>query len=230
MLNAKRNFFLSLSLFFLTLIFTSCPADINCKIENNDVKIKFYTKAGNELVNLINSFSDSSNFSNDEDSFQLFNSDEIKTGLEMSGLKNVSVKTIDSKTLDATFTVQGDSKIPGLTDLVRINKNEASKNAKGKTEFVLTQKIIQDIYNLSDRNIQRYCDMLIAPVITGDEMTSDEYKDLISSVYGSKLSDELLSGNFTINVTSVDQKKTVQIPVSKILTLTENDAIIISLE
>ena len=56
-----------------------------------------------------------------------------------------------------------------------------------------TRETLKFFYNNSSQDIQNIIDMLMSPTFTDDEMTDEEYLDLISSVYGQKLADEISS-------------------------------------
>ena len=63
----------------------------------------------------------------------------------------------------------------------------------------------------------------MAPCFTNEILSKEEYKELVSSLYGSDIADELLAGEISISLKSNYSKQktpSVKIPLIEILTLT----------
>ena len=51
-----------------------------------------------------------------------------------------------------------------------------------------------------------YLDLFMAPIFTGEKMTQAEYKELVASVYGQELADDMQKGKIVITLTVPDGK------------------------
>ena len=92
-----------------------------------------------------------------------------------------------------------------------------------KVELTLSPEILQELITNQNSIIQKYADLLMAPCFTNEILSKEEYKELVSSLYGSEIADELLSGEISISLKSNYSKQktpSVKIPLIEILTLT----------
>lgn len=192
---------------FLALVFTACPIDINCKVNNNEtVFVSFSTQMGNELINFMKSFENAD--STTTPGMSIFNPDEIKQSLIKSGLTDVNVSTPNEKSLKMSFTTKA-----------KIEGNEIS----------ITAKDLQDLYNSFDKKTKTYCDLLVAPALINEPMSLEEYSEILSSVYGQKLADEILTGDINFSVEQNGKKTNTSIPIVKFLLLNENEKITVKI-
>ena len=61
----------------------------------------------------------------------------------------------------------------------------------------------------------------MAPVLTDEEMSADEYAELVAVVYGQKVADELMHSSVEFSVVSKNGKsKSYKIPLAELMTLT----------
>ena len=62
------------------------------------------------------------------------------------------------------------------------------------------------------------------PCLTGETSTVTEYQELLSSIYGKELADEIINGKMYINLISPDGSKTnkIQINLGEIFTLSSD--------
>ena len=63
---------------------------------------------------------------------------------------------------------------------------------------------LQALYGLLPFELASYIDMLMAPAFTGEEMTDGEYIDLVATVYGKNVADELNDGEVKFNIHGTD--------------------------
>jgi hypothetical protein len=71
-----------------------------------------------------------------------------------------------------------------------------------------------------DEESKSYFDLLMVPALTGEEMNVKEYNELLPSVYGPELADEVTEGTLQIELKSPDGKKSVKdsITLGRLLT------------
>lgn len=71
----------------------------------------------------------------------------------------------------------------------------------------VSPEILQQTYLLLSDEEKSYMDLLMAPSITGEKMSLEEYSDLVASVYGQELADELYEGRLYLNLGCPSGKK-----------------------
>ena len=142
---------------------------------------------------------------------------ELKLILENIGLQNV------------ISSVSKENSINGSGYLQNINSNFFNKIGilnltKSSITFSLTPSKIQQFYDSLDEEGQGYLDLLMIPCLTGETSTVTEYQELLSSIYGKELADEIINGKMYINLISPDGSKTnkIQINLGEIFTLSSD--------
>ena len=69
------------------------------------------------------------------------------------------------------------------------------------------KKTLKNFYEICPYEFQSYIDLFMAPAFSDEEMTTEEYVDLVASVYGQELADEVLSSK--LRITFQKNNKTV---------------------
>lgn len=72
--------------------------------------------------------------------------------------------------------------------------------ANKRMEIHFDKKTTAEIIALLPKELFEYSDLMMAPVLTGENITEDEYIELISSAYGTTAGRELQSSFFTIQI------------------------------
>lgn len=211
-MNKKKSTLPIIIFIFLSTFFTGCPLSIQIKdLKNQNMKISFSSQIGIEIYELLNSF-DASTSSEQK---QIFNSEEIQKDLLKNGYSNVNVQVTkpnsQTENLYVDFTINKEK--------ISFLKNSNSSN--NKTVLTLTPAILQELITNQNSIIQQYADLLMAPVFTNEQLSKTEYTDLLKSVYGEKIINEILKSKLTLTVLdSNNQKKSTSILLIDILTLT----------
>ena len=214
---AKKNFKLFLKILpLIAILFSSCNGQIKISVDKaGNANIEFASSMGTALENLIDSLSGTgnpSNFSEPETPF--FDSAAIKTSLALSGLKNVQVK------IPRRTSVSFAAGFPDLKDKQNILAQTLKFTGSSLT-FTISPETACKIKNSMDEEVQSYIDLLMAPVFSGESMPLSEYSDLISSVYGQQIADELLSSHLTITLTLPGKSQSFDVPLSQLLTVSD---------
>lgn len=211
--------FAPILIIFCTLLFSGCPLSITVTAsETQQLNFNFSTKAGKPVYDLISCFDGTS--SSDTFNGTIFDTIEIERALfqmGMTGSKAVTKKYEDHENLEIHFNCN-ESKF----DLIKIERNQ--NGIATKMKITLSPQNLQKLITSQDNVIQKYADLLMAPCFTGDEMSKDEYKELVASLYGNELAEELTSGSLEIKLKNARAKKMttgISIPLIDILTLTE---------
>ena len=222
MKSVKRDYkFLKNTLFSLfcitfSLFFVSCEAEATLeKASDNSVTLSFSGKCGQYFENMIRTFS----ASDDQDS--IFDADSIRNELEKSGFKNVSVSLPDNSCLIIKITDSGSSYLFS-SGLLSFNN--------GKLVLSVTPSVLKNFYNASDNQTKAIFDLFISPVFNDEEMTEDEYLELVGAFYGYEASEEIKNCVFKLTLVSNTGSKIIQkIPLVELLTLTEKKSFSVTL-
>ena len=218
----KKNFkpFLII-LPILAILLSSCNGQIKISVDKaGNADIEFASSMGTALENLIVSLSSSDNPPNSsetetsETETPFFDSSAIKNSLTHSGLKNIQVKTPKRTSVD--FSAQ----LPDLKNKQNILA-QTLKFTGSSLSFTISPEIAFQIKNSMDEDVQSYIDLLMAPVFSGESMQLSEYTELVSSVYGQQIADELLSSRISIHLSIPGKSKTFEVPLTQLLTVSD---------
>lgn len=145
-----------------------------------------------------------------------FDAEQIKFSMSQAGFENVNA----SANADNSFSV-GFS-MPDFSDANEISGKGKSNpffssgifnhGQDGKPYLEISSEKLQSLYEKLPFEIQSYLDMLMAPSFTGEKMSDEEYLELLASVYGQSLADEIKNSkiNFVFvktNANSTDNAK-----------------------
>jgi len=128
------------------------------------------------------------------ESSSIFKTEEIKKALEDKGIKVLSMST---------------ESIVGINAKIKImSKDMNNDNAFVKTDIKagllylsIGPENIKEFVNMLSEDDREYIDLLMAPAITGENLSAAEYEDLIKQGYGEKLAKELKKSKFNISLT-----------------------------
>ena len=84
-------------------------------------------------------------------------------------------------------------------------------------EIVISAETLQKFYEFCPEQFQTYIDLFMSPSFTGEEMTTEEYVDLVASVYGQELADEVLTSKLHITLQKNDSKVVKEISLLDLL-------------
>ena len=228
-MNKNRKFFIFILAPLCALFFTGCPVDISIQnTSEDDVRYFITTSAGNEIKK---AFLPPDKSKNHKETL-LFDSIEIEKALIKSGFTSASAITHnDSEKGEENLTIRA------LTTKKRfdfIKYNHSKDGVIKSVSVTLSPEILQDLITNQNSIIQKYADLLMAPCFTGEELTKEEYIEVLSSLYGEKLAHELTEGYLTICVPTGNQSKKgqpgIKIPLIEILTLQEEKNYTFSVE
>ena len=214
-------------LFFyvLILLFISCTPKLEVKINNSkEVLLSVNILPSNATKKLISSLSKFGSASN--------NKEENISNIKMeNGLEIISFKKTSSLEINANLKIND---INQLKEAILKLDTE-----KKHLAFSLDRKNLQSFFlNISDEE-KEYLELLMAPSLQGDNITKDEYLNLIASAYGKTISNELKNSYLNIKFEAPDKIKKIvikpkaqhtlknktleiKIPLTNILVMEEN--------
>lgn len=207
-----KNKFILLMAAVLSLSLLSCKSQLSVQAGNDDsakveFSIGFSKKAASMLKELMGAVSQDSNADN-----------SIITGQDVANLLR-SVGTTDVKASAKADQVSANGTLKELSKTKISSSKILSKTANSLTVSIGTEQI-NSIYESMDEESKSYFDLLMVPALTGEEMNVKEYNELLASVYGPELADEVTEGTLQIELKSPDGKKSVKdsITLGRLLT------------
>lgn len=207
----SRALLLAALAFAAALFFCGCPLKVTVNLDKNDNEsIYFSSSLGTAFVENLNKLQQvPGQEGGSSDNLERI-SKKIEAELNQSFFKNASVR-FDKNSLTASAQVNSQKALP--TEFLGINK------ASSGDEFYLAidpQSLAASILQ-ENTSAKTLADILMAPVISGEEMSLAEYKDLLAEIYGAPLASELLSGDLTIEYIRNGKKQIQRVPVSDLL-------------
>ncbi len=196
--------------FGAALFFCGCPLKVTINLDKNDNKsIYFSSSLGTAFLENLNNLQQvPGQEGGSSDNLERISS-KIQSELNQSYFKNASVR-FDKNTLSASAQVNSQKALP--TEFLGINKSSGGEFYVALAPQSLAAAILQE-----NTTAKTLADILMAPIISGEEMSLSEYKDLLTEIYGASLASELLSGDLTIEYIRNGKKQVQRVPVSELL-------------
>ncbi len=144
----------------------------------------------------------------------IFSPNDMTMFLLDAGATNVSATTPTAQEVEAN------GKIKDLSHNALASTGILSRKANAVT-LTLGPNQIRTLYTLLDDETKSYFDMMMIPALLGETLSKDEYRMILSAMYGRAFSDELIDGEVLLELSSPDGKKTQRISekLGDILTL-----------
>lgn len=174
----KNNFagFLFCFIFAVNFSFlaVSCDSEVIVKIsDGGKATVSFAAKPEAAFLDTIFAVS------GDEGAFD---KNEIKKSAEQTGLSSVGT----DGTTGTSLAISGKIPSSGKDLFSKSGILEVSNNAR----IAISTETLKSFYESCPSQFQSYIDLFMAPVLSGEEMTDEEYIELIEEVYGKPLADE----------------------------------------
>ena len=211
-----RNKF-GMTIFFLTsvfFLFASCTSEVTLTLQKDDsLDIRFEGGAGEAFAKMINSAAGMSGAdasgASDSSSEPLIDADAVSFELAKAGFSNVKV---EQKKGGAVAISMSDKNLSSYIFTSKILKAE-----KGRLVPSLSRKSLEDFYAASDEQTRMILDLFLAPVFNNEEMSEEEYLEMVGAFYGDAASKEVGLSFVKINLISKDgTKETLNIPFTQL--------------
>lgn len=223
----------------LSLLLSSCKTSLKVKAESDSsADINFSTQLGEVIYKTIVSLSSAAG--NNITNPQIFSQKEIEEAVKGGDLNDCSVKVNSNDSVSITGIISAPAKQKMVSDEGGLKiANFINCGARNLT-LIFSPSLIQTVVNTLPEDEKQLTEILMAPVLTGDEMSAEDYVDLISVIFGNATSEALSSavfeitmiapGNKVVTKTSLSDAKDVKtkgdsvsftIPVVDLLTLSE---------
>ena len=187
--SSGRNIDFLLFLLFLTF-FSSCSARIDGTFrEGGAADITIQTSLEPSTLTLIRSLQ---NFMGDDNDTPVLDAQSISQSMAMlPGVRAVSLRNTDPSTLDGSISISN------VEDFLAVEGAESRfisyTQAPGASSIViiLNSNTAPLLISRLSGEIVEHLSAFFAPVVTGDSSTRQEYLDLVSSIYGRPLAEEI---------------------------------------
>ena len=203
----KAKIFLLTTILFTIICFASCTTEVTLTLKQDDsLDIRFEGGAGQAFAKMISS---AAGMGASSDADFLIDSDSVSFELAKAGFSNVKVN----------------QKKGGAVSIAMTDKNQSSylftskiiKAEKGKLSTAISRKNLEDFYNYSDEQTRMILDLFLAPVFNNEEMSEDEYIEMVGAFYGQAAAGEVKQSIVIINLISKDgSRQTLRYPLSQI--------------
>ena len=203
----KAKIFLLTTILFSIICFASCTTEVTLTLkQDGSLDIRFEGGAGQAFAKMISS---AAGMGASSDADFLIDSDSVSFELAKAGFSNVKVN----------------QKKGGAVSIAMTDKNQSSylftskiiKAEKGKLSTAISRKSLEDFYNYSDEQTRMILDLFLAPVFNNEEMSEDEYLEMVGAFYGQAAAGEVKQSIVIINLISKDgSRQTLRYPLSQI--------------
>ena len=209
-----RAFFCALAIFLAALFFCGCPLKVTVECFKDDsLSVNFSSELGSAFVESLAQIQriSSENGQNSPNLDEI--SKKIQSELNAKFFKNSSVN-FGKNTLNAAAQIPSAKKFP--KEFINIQKAAGGKKTLTLTlsPESLAASILQE-----DSAAKTLADILMAPLVSGEEMSLQDYKDLLTEIYGARLAAEILSGDLAVEFVdkASGKKQTQKVPVADLL-------------
>lgn len=203
---------------FLMVFATGCSSKVTIqanpnKSQNVEIKIdlgKHLLKTINDLTQGLGQFMDGEEIP-EITAANLVTKRDIENTIGTQGAKNISVANPSKEMLDIKFSLDKNSK---LKNFIEQTENSLSLNLSGSS--------LQEIYFSFDEDDTMILDLLMAPCFTGEEISAEDYADVIETLYGRELANDLRTAkiDWILVAPKGVKSRTFQTTVLDFLTLT----------
>lgn len=190
------------------MAFTGCSSKIFVGPGySGSASVQFNLEMGKEMAKAVEEATSGLNeISGIKSEGTLFDVAGIKKSLDGAGLKKAAVSSRDKYSLQLCFE--------GNFDFIKITDENV--------ELVLDAGNIREFTASLGEEFKSMADLFMAPVLTGEEMSEEDYVETLGAVYGTKLAGELARAELEFNLKSAAGKnRVIKIPLMKLLTLKE---------
>ncbi len=196
----------------LLFLMTSCGPEVNIQAYANEgASFSFQTGFSEKTTEIIKSFSGTSA------DMPLFTKESIGAVLKAAGVQKIVSEVPSPSEIFTSGTVENFKEVPA-------GKFQFISRTKNSLTLTLGPEQINRFYNLSNEESKSYLDLLMIPSITGEKLDVKGYKELLESVYGPELAEEIVSGQLKITLLSQNgkSKKTAKVSLGELLTSTKD--------
>ena len=202
--------FYFIAIFTISLIFCGCPANLKI-IANSDksFSLEFNLIFGEKLVCALEDLSQiSAQFS-----------ENAAIGDVQNQSQNFDLsQIIDTKKIEDELSAQ----LFSQSQVTIQRKSEKAYNFIASAKIKNIARFPKECLSQEEMPGGKKRVVLMSPLVTGEDMSAEEYEDLLSEIYGKGVASELLSGKFKVDFVCPNGKILSQeIPIANLLASNE---------
>lgn len=170
----KKIFILAFS-FVIFFTLSSCSAKINLRVQKDgSVDVSFNGGAGAAFTKMILAATGGE---------ETFNIDEIATELSKNGFSDVTASSKGISEVILNFKDRRESSFLFGAGILEMKNNQLLLN--------LNRQSLKAFYESADENLQMILDLFLAPVFNDEQMSQEEYLEMLGTFYGSAAAKEV---------------------------------------
>lgn len=189
-------------IFLLSLFLVSCTTEISVKLnKDNSIDVKFAAGAGDAFTKMIMSSAGNDGAIDEKQvTYELAKAGFSNVNVKVSGKSNVNISFSDKKCSSYLFT-------SGILS-----------QKKGVLGLEINSKTLKDYYDSADEQTVTVLDLFLAPIFNDEEMTEQEYLEMVGTFYGENAAKEISNSIIVINLEDADGRKSnFRVPMAKLL-------------
>ena len=196
----KHHLFI-LGILAATTMLLSCSVDITISSDGESATVLSRSTIGSAMEKTIRAVGEIPT------GVPLFDTVELSSQLKKQGITHISAQVQDLTGLSLKASIADISKgLIGIPECITVRTQNGTKYL----DFTFSPDIVAHATYLLSETERAYLDLLMAPVLTGESLSSQDYLELVASVYGQVIADELASSRLQITMTSQKTGKKVQ--------------------
>ena len=204
------------SLVYLTILFSlsGCSAAIGIKAcPDRSSSIELSMSMGDALADTLQSMLSMNGDSSTDGVFSAASMEKVKLAFEGGDFTDVALSSPSASSLLLSGRIK-----PAEEQRVLSGSNIKVANlitcTSSSLTVILSPEIISQLAAALPEESSSYLGLFMAPVFTGEAMSAEEYRELISAVYGEELARELDKSSLRITLEPPDGKKIQQASLS----------------
>ncbi len=188
------------------IFFTSCSTEVTLTLKQDDsLEISFEGGAGQAFAKMISS---AAGLGTSNDTDILIDTDAVSYELAKAGFSNVKINQKKNGSVAISMLDKKQTSYLFTSKIIKTNK--------GSITAAITRKSLEDFYASSDEQTRMILDLFLAPVFNNEEMTEDEYIEMLGAFYGTAAADEVKQSFLVINLISKDgSREKLKIPFTQ---------------
>ena len=200
-MTTMKKLFLSLMLLPLFLTFFSCTAGIEGEFkEGGEVNLTLKTALGPRMIALIRSLR---GFMGEDGNEPILDGLAISQSIAASpGARAVRLVNTGPSALDGIISISkvDDFLSAGASKTRFISYTEGREAGTSSVVILIDRNSAPEIISRLSSEVEEYLSALMAPVVLGETSTRREYLQLITSVYGRPLADEIAAARLKASI------------------------------
>lgn len=188
-------------LLIFTVLFCGCNPTLSVNIASTDaVSLEFYSGLGESVEETVSAITGT------DAQTPLFDKEAVSQNLEATGFSVKSVEVYDNNLFLETNPMS-------MYKIQSITSGLIEEITSNSVTISLTPEKFQEFVTVLPEETVGYLDLLCAPIFTNEELTTEDYYEVLSAIYGKTLAQEAMESEFVINVSVPSNEEIIDIKV-----------------